>query len=263
VSIDAAPAPDLDALGEDQGIYVYGVVENLPDRVPSGLVGLDDAPVELVEHGDLAAAVGVIALDRPPGRRKDLLAHSTVLDTLAEQGPVVPIQFGSVMLHPDDIVEEVLAADVERLAGVLADLAGRRQFNVRARYNEVAVLAEVIAENPEIAHLRARTKDLPEDLGHAERVRLGELVARALERKRELDGAIITDAVLPLVVAHAPHTGGGVDHLLEIAVLVDEEQVPVLEDTLESLAEALHERVRLQLMGPLAPYDFVEAEAWD
>ena len=35
------------------------------------------------------------------------------------------------------------------------------------------------------------------------------------------------------------------------------------EDVLEGLAEALHERVRLRLVGPLAPYDFVEEPGWD
>ena len=30
------------------------------------------------------------------------------------------------------------------------------------------------------------------------------------------------------------------------------------EDTLEGLAEAVHERIRLRLTGPVAPYDFVE-----
>ena len=38
----------------------------------------------------LAAAVGVVTLDRPPGRKRDLVAHSTVLDALAGTGPVVP-----------------------------------------------------------------------------------------------------------------------------------------------------------------------------
>ena len=34
------------------------------------------------------------------------------------------------------------------------------------------------------------------------------------------------------------------------------------EDTLEGLAEAVHERIRLRLTGPVAPYDFVEGGRW-
>ena len=35
-----------------------------------------------------------------------------------------------------------------------------------------------------------------------------------------------------------------------------------IEDALESLAEAWHERIRFQLLGPVPPYDFVEGDWW-
>ena len=35
-----------------------------------------------------------------------------------------------------------------------------------------------------------------------------------------------------------------------------------LERALEQLAEAIHERIRLALVGPMAPYDFVEGASW-
>jgi hypothetical protein len=251
-------SPSLDELPEHLGIYVYGVVQDAPDRVPDGLTGIDDAPVQLVGHGPLAAAVGVITLDRPSGRRADLMAHSSVLDTLAEGGPVVPVQFGSVLLAAGSVVDDLLAPEEERFTQLLEDLAGRHQFNLRATYNEAAVLAEVVADNREIAVLRERTRDLPDDLAHPDRIRLGELVARAMEGKREADTEVVMDPVVPHVASWRFRSGGGVDHLLDVAFLVDDEQRDAFEDALETVAEAMHERARLQLMGPLAPYDFVE-----
>jgi hypothetical protein len=245
-------------LAESEGLYVYGVVLADPAGVPEGLTGVDGSPVELVVLNDVAAAVGRITLDRPPGRRTDLLAHTAVLDALAAAGPVVPVQFGAVVPQVEDVVHDVLEPQAERFAAMLAELAGRRQFNVRGRYNEAAVLAEVVAEDAEIATLRERTRDLPEHVGQAERVRLGELVSRALEVKREQDAAIVLDAVLPHVASYAPRGGGSVDHMMDVAFLVDDEARSGFEDALEAVAEAMHERVRLQLMGPMAPYDFVE-----
>lgn len=251
--------PDEDELA---GLYVYAVVANDPRRVPDALAGLDGSPVELVGHGDVAAVVGAISLDRPPGRRADLMAHSEVLDALDAAGPVVPVQFGSVVPDRAAVVADVLDPEAARWAELLEALAGKRQFNLRATYNEAAVLQEVVAENPEVAALRERTRDLPEDLGHAQRVRLGELVARAVESKREADTAMVMDLVLPHVVSYAPRAGTGVDHLLDVAFLVDDERRATFEDTLESVAEALHERIRLRLVGPVPPYDFVEGDWW-
>lgn len=253
----AAVQHDLDALPEHLGLYVYGVVETVRGLEDATLTGLDEAPVVLVESGDVAAAVGVVTLDRPPGRKRDLVAHSTVLDALAGTGPVVPVQFGTVLPSAADVRAELLESREDELLAMLEDLAGRQQFTVRGRYNEHAVLAEVVAENPEVADLRERTQDLPEGAAHGDRVRLGELVAHALEVKREQDSAVVMDAVLPHVASYSPRDGATVDHMMEVAFLVEEERREAFEDALEAVAEAMHERVRLQLLGPMAPYDFV------
>lgn len=239
------------------GCYVYGIVPATSPGLPDGVTGVDGAPVELVRHGDLAAAVAVITVERPPGRRADLVAHSEVLDAFAASGPVVPVQFGSVMPSPQAVVEEVLAPEEDRFRHVLAELTGRAQFNLKATYLEEVVLAEIVSEQPEVAELRERTRDLPEEAAYADRVRLGELVARAMEVKHDLDSQVLLDAVLPHCAAYRPRPGSGVAHLLDVAFLVDDDQRAAFEDTLESLAEAVHERARLRLLGPLAAYDFV------
>jgi hypothetical protein len=245
-------------LRDDQAFYVYGVVAGDSTEIPGDLAGLDDAPVQLIEYGEIAAVVGVIDLERPPGRRQDLMAHSKVVDALAAAGPVVPVRFGSMIAEAAGVVEEFLEPDHDRFAQLLADLTGRAQFNLRASYNEPAVLAEVVAENPEIAELREHTRDVPEDVSFGERVRLGELVAHAIEAKREYDGQIILDTALPHVAAHQVREGSGVDHLLDAAFLVDDDRRMDFENALEAVAEAMHERARLRLYGPVAPYDFVE-----
>jgi Gas vesicle synthesis protein GvpL/GvpF len=40
-------------------------------------------------------------------------------------------------------------------------------------------------------------------------------------------------------------------------LLVDNDRVSALEETLEELAAAAHERLTIRLLGPMAPYDFV------
>lgn len=248
--------PDLP---EHLACYVYGIVPASSSGLPEGVTGVDGAPVELVPHGDLAAAVAVITVERPPGRRADLVAHSEVLDALAAVGPVVPVQFGSVMPNRQAVVEEVLVPEEDRFRHLLSELSGRAQYNLKATYHEPVVLAEIVAEQPEVAELRERTRDMPEEVSYADRVRLGELVAKAMETKRELDGQVVLDAVLPHCAAYRLRSGSGVDHLLDAAFLVDDDQRAAFEDTLESLAEGMHERARLRLLGPLAAYDFVEA----
>lgn len=255
-------AEQLSEGGPDDGTayYVYGVVR-AEDRPPRGLSGLDDQPVELVGEGPLRAAVAHVAIERPPGRRKDLLAHSQVVDALAAAGPVVPVQFGSMLVDEAE-VQQLLDDRTDTFLELLDWLQGREQLTLRASYHEEAVLAEVVAANPEIAALRQRTRDLPEDVSYPERVRLGELVSRAMEHKREQDVDVLLDSVLPYADAHVLRPGTGVEHVMDLALLVDRSRTPELEEHLEGLAEAVHERIRLRLVGPMAPYDFVGDDAW-
>lgn len=243
----------------DEACYVYGIVP-AGTAVPDDVVGLDDRRPELVQHGELAAVVGVVDADRPLGRRADLLAHGRVLDSVAAQGAVIPVRFGSLLAGADDVVDELLAPNVEHLESVLETLVGRSQFNLRARYDEETVLAEVVSENPAIADLRERTRGQPEDTTYPLRARLGELVAHALEAKRAVDGQGVLDLVVPHCTTYNIREGGGIDHLVDVAFLVDVERRESFEAAAEEAAAALGGRARVRLLGPVAPYDFVPEE---
>ena len=253
--------PEQGALPPDTGYYVYGVVGDVERERPA-LTGIDGQDVEYVAHDDIAAVVSTFVLDRPAGRRAELMAHSTVLEAMAADGPVVPVQFGSVLADRDAVLSDLLEPGRERFAELLARLRGTRQYNLRATYVEERVLAEIVRSRPDIATLGQRTRELPEGAMHPDLVRLGELVSQAMDAKRADDADQILDVVVPLVVADAPRGGGGVDHLLDVAVLVDETRVPQMEEALEGLAEMMHDRIRLRLTGPVPPYDFVEVDRW-
>lgn len=253
----AARTEDHDApVDVDRGLWMYGVV-------PGGLaspdeVGVDGEPIEVVRAGDVAAVVSWMNLDRPPGRKAELLAYHGVLDVLARSGPVAPVRFGTVMADREAVVEFLEVQEGE-LGEVLALLEGRRQFNLRAKYVEDAVLAELVTLDPEIRDLHERTREMPEDASYPDRVRLGELVVRGLEQRGAEDAALLLDTVLPRVVEHVDRTASNPSVVLDVALLVDESQGDELVQVLEGLAEAVHERIRLELVGPMAPYDFAGA----
>lgn len=249
----------MQAAATTTGVFVYGVVPSGAD-LPPGLAGIDDAPVHVIETeaGGVGAVVSELGFERPPGRRADLVAYGRVLDALALRGPVAPVRFGSILEDELSVIEDLLVPGADRFGELLADLDGRVQFNLRATYDQQAVLAEVVGADAEVAHLHRLTRDLPTDTAYAERVRLGELVSAALEEKRVGDADVVMRVVTPYVVADRLRLGSGVDELLTVSLLVDAGRQGDLEQALEGLAEAVHERIRLRLVGPVAAYDFVE-----
>jgi hypothetical protein len=84
-----------------------------------------------------------------------------------------------------------------------------------------------------------------------------------MELKREDDAAVLMDAVTPYAAAWSERgSGGGLDQVIDVALLVDTANLTAVEEHLEGLAEAVHERIRLRLVGPVAPYDFVGGAGW-
>ena len=245
---------DPTSLAVSTSCWVYAVVDDSTE-LPDGLRGVGDAPVRLVPFDGLAAVVGDVDLDQLRGGRDDLVAHHGVLERLLELDAVVPVQFGSVLDDEETVREGLLREQEPLLRETLEGLRGRVQLNLRARYVEDVVLAEVVRDDPEVAALRRATRDEGEEASYGDRVRLGQLVARAVELKREDDSSWLLDQVLPLCVAYSLRDSAGTD-LVDVALLVEAEQRQELEDLLENLAEGAHERIRLQLVGPVVPLDF-------
>jgi Gas vesicle synthesis protein GvpL/GvpF len=64
--------------------------------------------------------------------------------------------------------------------------------------------------------------------------------------------------VLPLVEGYVLRPVSGLERVLDVALLVDPARRDELENRLERLAEEVHGRMRLRLLGPTAAYDFAE-----
>jgi gas vesicle protein GvpL/GvpF len=241
------------------GCYLYGIVA--ADLVlPTDLKGLHSQAVSLIPYGDVAAVTSLLDSEQSLAGREELMSHSRVLDAIATLGPVIPVRFGSVLQDQDAVRTNLLEPGHDRFHAMLDDLAGQSQFIVRARYDERQILTEVVAENPEIAQLRAVTRDSPDDSSYGERVRLGELVARALEAKSAEDGRTLLTELERLAVAVNIRESAGLDRLLDVALLVEDRRRAEFEQAVEELAEAFAGRAHLKLIGPTAPYDFVTAE---
>jgi hypothetical protein len=240
-------------------MYVYGLVP-AATQLPEGLEGLGPSGrVWTVEHGDVAAVVGDVPEDRPLGTRADLLAHERVVDGLAEVTAVLPMRFPAVV-EESGVVEELLAPNHDRFAADLAELEGRVQFALKGRYQQDVVVREVVEGDDEIGALSERVRELPEDASYYDRVRLGELIVAALEKRREEEAAQMLERLRPFAVETVPHTPAQPDEVVDAAFLVERTKQQEFEDAVENLGRDLDGRVRMRLLGPLAPYDFVTAE---
>jgi hypothetical protein len=239
--------------------YVYGLV-GADTGLPDDLKGLGPSGrVTTVTHGKVAAIVSDVPVDRPLGTRDDLLAHEAVVDTVAATTAVLPMRFPAVV-EEEGVVEELLGPHHDRFVAVLGELEGRVQFTLKGRYEQEPVLREVIEADPEIRALQEKVRDLPEDASYYDRVRLGELIVAALEERRDDEAAQMLRRLEPFAAGTVANQPGQPDDVVNAAFLVERERAAEFESAVEDLGRDLAGRVRLRLLGPLAPYDFVPEE---
>ena len=241
---------------ETEELYVYGIIL-AESEIPDELLGVANGQVEVTTSGDVSAVVTSLEPDAEVGTPDNLLAHSTVLDTIAAEVPILPMTFGTIVPSDIELHETVLDANEDDYLAALERLEGTMQYTVRARYIRDLVLADLVEDDPDVAELREAIAGTTEDQTREERIQLGELVVGAFDEIRPAHTEQIINAVSPTVEDSREHEGGQVEDVVEVAVLVAHERVADFEEALETIAAKLHARINFQLLGPQAPYDFV------
>lgn len=238
-------------------LYVYGLV--LPTaEVPQDVDALGVGGVRLVGLGQIAALTSEIPAAEVIGMPAEVRAYTAVLDGVAAEHPVLPLRFGTAVLDEGAVDEAFPAERRESLVAALRRLDGLAQFTLQVRYVTDTVLAELITENTEIAELRAFLQGLPTDTAYEARIRLGELIVQGFARKREHDVALLVEELAPFAIELQEHETDLVEDVVEVAVLVRRTEVTEFEALLETLAAQAWGRVEFRLVGPQAPYDFVD-----
>jgi hypothetical protein len=239
-------------------VYVYGVL-SAPDRGTLSVAGVEGADVRIVESAGLAALVsdmqgGELAVGR------EVRAHWRVVEAASEHATVIPVRFGTVMDNDRAVRERLLEPNAERLTRLLRELAGRVQLIVKADYDEERMLRKVVRGSSDVAALRQRTRSIPEAAGYYERIRLGELVAAELERRREEDARAAVEALEPLAVAVRSEPAAGPTAAFNLAFLIERDKVDAFSDAVRTIAERAGDRMSIRYVGPVAPYSFAEAD---
>lgn len=243
-------------------LYVYGVMR-ATDR-PAALGSGDGAvEVDFVEHAGLCALVS----DVPDGaavrvRRDTLMAHSALLQQALEHGPVLPLRFGVVIADGDVLRRDLLEPRAPALVARLDALQGKVEMQVKATYREEPLLRSVVGGDATLREAAARIRRLPAAATHFERIRLGELVAQAVQGRREAATRQLVGALEPLALATEIGEPQHERMALNASFLVDRDALEGFDAAVESLSAERAAEMDFRLIGPLPAHSFAERE-WE
>jgi hypothetical protein len=240
------------------GTYVYGMVPG-DVELKSGVQGVGNPPgqIRLVRSGDLAALVSEVDITKPLGTPQDLQLHEEILDSVVTESPVLPLRFGAVLTSEDAVATELLEANHDEFAAALRQLEGCAEYVVRGRYEESAILEEILSGNPTAARLGNRIRGADPDATRELRIQLGEIINNAIADKRQADTRLLVSAMKDQCVASVVRAATNELDAAYVAFLVEAGKTGELERAVTDLADRWSGRAELSITGPMAPYDFV------
>jgi len=248
--------------GEPGNTYLYGVVRW--PRPKGGFagegVGDPPRPVRVVGSGTVAALVSYVWAEEVSDQnvralRRDMKAHSAVLNRVAAEITVLPVRFGVVLPSDGVLVERFLEPRRAELDEMLTRLEGCIELTLRATYLEDQVLREVAARHPELAGAgggRARS------LAYESRIEAGRQVASAIEGLADADAHWLLESLSP-VVRHVQTRKPLTElNVINASFLVERRQLEKFDRRLEKIHNEVGHRMQLDCIGPLPPFSFVD-----
>lgn len=246
-----------------RGWYVYGLTWEHTARSLQIAAGVDDAPVEVLPAGSLAAVVspvssesqwgasgsGEIDLEQlAPRARK----HEWVLEEMLEHGAVVPLRFG--VLYPDlTRLEATLLDRGADLAALLRSLDGQREWGLTVTAEDdlrgQAAAPDVAPGGREYLSRRREERTAAE--------RQVEKKARAAEALHRALSGVATDAVIHRATARQGRQQGVV---LRASYLVPMGSEDAFRGAAERELSTKGSLLQLagELTGPWPPYHFCD-----
>lgn len=242
-------------------LYIYGLAAATARLDGAALgTGLGGQAVTLLPAGPLLAIVSG-APDQPiSGTRRNMLAHTAVLERVLAHGDVLPLRFGTIAPDPVTVHRGILAT-VKALSEALAAVAGRVELGVKASWRDDIAYREIIEADPPLRHLRDRLQARPASQTYYERIELGRRVEAALTSRRDAESAAILAELEPLAERVAVLKNIDDSMLLHRAFLVRREHEARFDAAMALLAERFGARLEFRYVGPIPAYNFVTLRA--
>jgi len=245
----------------EMGKYLYCIIPCSENHTfDADVIGNGGGVVHTVCHQGLAAVVSDSPVRQYENTRQNMMAHEKAIERVMKEFTLLPVRFGTIAdsASPVQDIQKLLGSRFEEFQKLLGDMEDKVELGLKAFWrDEKAIFEEIVAENADIRRLRNSLSGKSPEATHFDRVRLGEMVKEALNRKRAKEAAKI---LLPLRrIAHSVRENEALGDRMVVnaAFLVNKSKEPEFDQVVGKLDEQFVERVAIKYIGSAPPYNFV------
>jgi len=248
------------------GKYMYCIIRSSEPAQFSTLgIGERGDVVHTVNFMGLAAVVSDSPIMDYEESRRNMMAHTLVLEEVMRQFNILPVRFGTIAPGgAEAIQEQVLERRYRELLSHLEEVRDRVELGLKAFWYEEIIFREIVEETPPIRHLRDSLMGRSAEETYYDRIRLGEMIDAAMWKKRDEDAEKILERLRPLVHKSRGNKVITDKMVLNAAFLVDHSREQEFDQAVRQLDADMGKRLMFKYVGPVPPYNFVNIVVhWD
>ena len=245
----------------EMGKYLYCIIPCSENRTfDADVIGNGGGVVHTVCHQGLAAVVSDSPVRQYENTRQNMMAHEKAIEIVMKEFTLLPVRFGTITdsASPIQDIQKLLVSRFEEFQKLIQDMQDKVELGLKAFWrDEKAIFEEIVAENGDIRRLRNSLSGKSPEATHFDRVRLGEMVKEALNRKRAKEAAKILLPLRGITHSVRENEALGDRMVVNAAFLVNKSKEPEFDQVVGKLDEQFVERVAIKYIGSAPPYNFV------
>jgi len=240
----------------ETGLYLYGITLHQGD-VPVEVPGIENAEVEQIVEGSLAAIVTRVAVQKIRPQRSNLAAHHHVLRDVIDQRPVLPVAFGTIV-SDENRLREVLRQNRDALVSQLLHLAGKVEMGLAVCWETANIFEFFVATHQELRGMRDRLFRPGRTPTFDEKVEMGQQFDSLLQESRRRHTDQLIAAISPFCVEVRSLDPGEEKMIVKLACLVEKNRRQQWEEGIETVARHFDNHYCFKYTGPWAPHNFAD-----
>ena len=250
------------------GKYIYGIVTS---KGPLRLSILHDSfgvqCVYTISYQELSAVVADSAIFDLTHQLKDTLArllvkHQMVIEKIMNSGlSIIPMRLGTFAADENEI-EKVLKhnGNYTLINDILNKTRDKIEIDLAVTWNRLNLVIQESAEEKEIQELKRKLLVNPKGISVNDQIKVGVLLKKALEAKRERASWEILEALKPYYDECRSHELMDDRMVMNTAFLIQKAKQKDFFGKVHDLDSQFGERLNFRCVGPLPPYSFYTLE---
>jgi hypothetical protein len=247
-----------------QGFYIYGIVPNHYEaeqfRKLSN-IGVFNIPFQKISA--IVSKSGVIDYKQlgTEALAKLLVDHQTTIESVMNMGfsTIIPMRLGTFAGNTTDVIK-ILEKGYYLIINILQKVSNLVEYDIVATWADFGKTITQVASSPKVLELKEKLENSGVDITQADQMAMGVLVKSLVDERNIQAAAIITAAFGAFCTGIKQHQLLNDQMVANTALLMNQLQAGLLENTLEKLDESLGGDLNFKMVGPLPCYSFYTIE---